>query len=83
MTRKYTPGPWRAVYVPIKHVWEIRGLDGNAVVTSVSAHPGSDEDKANAELIALAPVLLEFFFERHPAVQDVEEVKKILAEAGE
>jgi hypothetical protein len=66
MTRKYTPGPWKAVYVPIRHVWEIRA--GDTGITSVSAHPGSDEDKANAELIALAPILLEFFFEHHPGV---------------
>ena len=58
MTKQaHTPGPWHIV-VTKNCVVEVCGVDGGAIGT-VSRYRNSEEELANAALIAASPALLE------------------------
>jgi len=52
MAFQYTPGPWRAIDGTVVTV------QGNVLVANMSGWMHPEQAQANAELIALAPVML-------------------------
>lgn len=79
MTTKYTPGPWKAYNAiggRILNRWHIKGSNHNSL-TSVHAQDSSEEEAANALLIAAAPALAEALR------QALETLQSIASEEGD
>jgi fumarate hydratase class II len=75
MTTKYTPGPWQAYNAiggRILNRWHIQGTKHKSLA-SVHAQDSSEEEAANALLIAAAPALAEALMAALPALLEAEE----------
>lgn len=61
MERKYTKGPWSAVYSKRYKQWNVFGASNKAVASAddLDGELSVEETEANANLIAAAPELLE------------------------
>ena len=87
----HTPGPWTVNghqlrsrwYGDITHNWEESGKNFTRTVAAVCKNATSDENEANARLIAAAPRLLQALQEALPHIDSIAIISKCQAAINE